>query len=129
MPDVSFRVRLFHIYPMNFLHIMTTTLALTAAAPQQSPAETPMIGKNEIQLKNDRMTPEALWAMGRIGNMTTSPDGKKIAYTVTYYSVQQNKSCILTACIGRQQHPGCRVLGIGQFLKRLCFCLYGDGRA
>ena len=92
MPDVSFRVRLFHIYPMNFLHIMTTTLALTAAAPQQSPAETPVIGKNEIQLKNDRMTPEALWAMGRIGGMTTSPDGKKIAYTVTYYSVQQNKS-------------------------------------
>lgn len=71
---------------------MTTTLALTAAVPQQSPAETPVIGKNEIQLKNDRMTPEALWAMGRIGGMTTSPDGKKIAYTVTYYSVQQNKS-------------------------------------
>ena len=92
MPDVSFRVRLFYTYPMNFLHIMTTTLALTASVPQQSPAETPVIGKNEIQLKNDRMTPEALWAMGRIGSMTTSPDGKKIAYTVTYYSVQQNKS-------------------------------------
>ena len=46
MPDVSFRVRLFYTYPMNFLHIMTTTLALTAAAPQQSPAETPVIGKN-----------------------------------------------------------------------------------
>ena len=38
------------------------------------------------------MTPEALWAMGRIGGFAVSPDGKKIAYTVAYYSVPENKS-------------------------------------
>ena len=41
---------------------------------------------------NDRMTPEALWAMGRIGGAATSPDGKTVAYQVGYYSVKQNKS-------------------------------------
>ena len=30
--------------------------------------------------------------MGRIGSSTVSPDGKKIAYTVSYYSVKENKS-------------------------------------
>ena len=41
---------------------------------------------------NDRMTPEALWAMGRIGGTAASPDGKTVAYQVGYYSVKQNKS-------------------------------------
>ena len=40
----------------------------------------------------DRMTPETLWAMGRIGGAAASPDGKTIAYQVGYYSVKQNKS-------------------------------------
>ena len=38
------------------------------------------------------MTPEALWAFGRIGETAVSPDGSRIAYIVTYYSVEQNKS-------------------------------------
>ena len=38
------------------------------------------------------MTPEALWAMGRIGSVTVSPDERQIAYTVSYYSVPENKS-------------------------------------
>lgn len=37
------------------------------------------------------MTPEALWAMGRIGTAQASPDGKHIIYQVGYYSVKQNK--------------------------------------
>ncbi len=50
-----------------------------------------MIGKNNIKLTSDLMTPEALWAMGRIGAATPSPDGAKIVYQVGYYSVQENK--------------------------------------
>ena len=42
--------------------------------------------------KNDRMTPETLWAMGRIGGAAASPDGKTVVYQVGYYSVKQNKS-------------------------------------
>lgn len=38
------------------------------------------------------MTPETLWAMGRIGGADVSPDGKSVVYQVGYYSVKQNKS-------------------------------------
>ena len=51
-----------------------------------------MIQKNNIKLSSDVMTPEALWAMGRIGGYAASPDGKHIAYSVAYYSVKENKS-------------------------------------
>ena len=51
-----------------------------------------MIGKNDIRLSSDRMTPEALWAMGRIVGAQSSPDGKRIVYQVAYYSVKANKS-------------------------------------
>lgn len=51
-----------------------------------------MIQKNNIQLSSDLMTPEALWAMGRIGGAQASPDGKQVVYQVSYYNVKENNS-------------------------------------
>ncbi len=51
-----------------------------------------MIEKNNIKVENHLMTPEALWAMGRIGGAEASPNGKQIVYQVGYYSVKENKS-------------------------------------
>ncbi len=70
--------------------IISLTAALLMACSGLN-AQT-MIGKNNIQLSSDLMTPEALWAMGRIGTAQASPDGKKIVYQVGYYSVKENKS-------------------------------------
>ena len=50
------------------------------------------IGKQNITVKGGLMTPEALWAMGRIGAAEASADGKQIVYQVGYYSVKANKS-------------------------------------
>lgn len=47
---------------------------------------------NNITLQSDLMTPEALWAMGRIGTCVASPDGSKVVYQVSYYNVKENKS-------------------------------------
>ncbi|WP_308262424.1 alpha/beta hydrolase family protein [Prevotella sp.] len=75
----------------------TLTLAVAAAigcASVNAEAQT-MIGKTTDVAaisKGDRMTAETLWAMGRIGGATASPDGKTIAYQVGYYSVKENKS-------------------------------------
>ena len=59
------------------------------------------IGKSNIKLKSRMMTPEALWAMGRIGTVEASPNGQQVVYQVGYYSVKQNKShqviCIMNA--------------------------------
>ncbi len=37
------------------------------------------------------LTPEKLWQLGRLGEMQVSPDGRTVAYTVTRYSVADNK--------------------------------------
>ena len=79
---------------MKIINMLTAAIALATATPV--PAQEQIIGKNQITLTSDRLTPEALWAMGRIGSMTVSPDNKQIVYTVSYYSVKQNKSQLKT---------------------------------
>ena len=51
-----------------------------------------IITRSDIKLESDVMTPEALWAMGRIGSYAVSPDGQKVAYQVSYYSVEEDRS-------------------------------------
>ncbi len=80
---------------MNLLTTMLTATALAASATIETPAmaqDADFIGKQQPTLSSDRMTPEALWAMGRVGGFKVSPDGKQAVYAVTYYSVKQNKS-------------------------------------
>ena len=50
------------------------------------------IGKQNVTVDDGRMTPEALWAMGRISGYAASPDGSHIVCQVGYYSVKYNKS-------------------------------------
>ena len=73
---------------------MSATIALTACNTSVNEPQTdePVIGRSDIRIEGKRMTPEALWAMGRIGDISVSPDQQHIAYSVTYYSVTQNKS-------------------------------------
>ena len=68
------------------------TLAACGGTKDAGQAGVPLIERSDIQIEGKRMTPEALWAMGRIGGVAVSPDEKQIAYTVAYYSVPENKS-------------------------------------
>ena len=74
-----------NILPILFFSVMT----LTASSAIQ--AATDVIGKNTPALKSDLLTPEALWAFGRVGEFRVSPDGREAVYNVGYYSVEQNK--------------------------------------
>ena len=38
-----------------------------------------------------RLTPEVMWKMGRIGSHTVSPDGTTMLYTLTRYSMEENR--------------------------------------
>lgn len=76
---------------MNKATIMAAIMTL-GCITTNAQSEMNVIGKSNITLKSDLMTPEALWAMGRISAAVGSPDGKKIVYQVGYYSVKQNKS-------------------------------------
>ncbi len=58
--------------------IMATSLLLGACNPAtdvnvKETGDKNLIGKSDIRIKDGRMTPEALWAMGRIGGMNVSP--------------------------------------------------------
>ena len=64
------------------------TLAAMSSCTKE---EKPVITRANITLATDTLTPEALWAMGRIGAYTPSPDGRRIAYAVTYYSLEENR--------------------------------------
>ena len=82
---------------MKQVNLLLMSAAMTLAscggtkeAGQQDAAA--LIERSDIKIEGKRMTPEALWAMGRIGGVAVSPDERQIAYSVAYYSVSQNKS-------------------------------------
>ena len=76
------------------LFMMSAAMLLAACGGTKDAGKTDqvLIEKSDIKIEGKRMTPEALWAMGRIGGMKVSPDGQKIVYTVAYYSVPENRS-------------------------------------
>ena len=77
---------------MNKLIALAAATLLLVACGQQKDNNEVNINKQTIQLENDQMTPEALWAMSRIGGYQASPDGKHIVFQMGYYSVAENKS-------------------------------------
>ncbi|MEZ4955662.1 MAG: S9 family peptidase [Saprospiraceae bacterium] len=40
----------------------------------------------------DKMTPELLWQLGRVGLSDISPDGQTVVYSVRYYDIENNNS-------------------------------------
>ncbi|MCM1377301.1 MAG: S9 family peptidase [Clostridium sp.] len=50
-----------------------------------------IIEKPVVEIKDGMLTPEVLEAFGRIGEFTLSPDGKTIAFTLTYEDIEENK--------------------------------------
>jgi dipeptidyl aminopeptidase/acylaminoacyl peptidase len=44
------------------------------------------------ELAGKRLTPELLWKFGRLGDYSISADGKTVAYTVTRFNLEQDRS-------------------------------------
>ncbi|MDE6271617.1 MAG: S9 family peptidase [Muribaculaceae bacterium] len=51
-----------------------------------------IIEKPTVEVKDGMLTPEVLEAFGRIREIAPSPDGKTIAFTLAYESIEENKS-------------------------------------
>ena len=78
---------------------MTALIATTAASctvnnreKDNTATDKAPITKPQLTLAGDRFTPEALWAMGRIGSVKADIETGWVAYTVGYYSVEENRS-------------------------------------
>ncbi|MBP5662657.1 MAG: S9 family peptidase [Bacteroidales bacterium] len=77
---------------MKKIFIAFAALALLAScSKKQETSDENVIGKPEIQVQDGRFTPEVMWSLGKMGEYAVSPDGKQIAYTMTYYSMEENK--------------------------------------
>mgnify|MGYP007119988987 CR=1 FL=1 len=92
-----------------------TALAISALLAMNCTSEeksADYIGPSQIEIKDGKMTPEALLAFGRLSDPQLSPDGKHILYGVSYTSIEDNRSCrnqcrrdrATTADQGRQEH-------------------------
>lgn len=76
----------------NFIALFIAFVFLFQACEQKKEeTKVEIIGQPELTLTGDRMTPEVLWAFGRVGGQEVSPDGNTVLYGVTYYSIEQNK--------------------------------------
>ena len=87
----------------NFAQIFLTTMkklaifsmalmALVGASCQKAEEGKAPITKPQITIEGGRLTPEGLWAMGRIGSVKSDIETGLLAYTVSYYSVEENRS-------------------------------------
>ena len=71
---------------------LMATLALLTTACHTTNEEKAPITKPDISIESGRLTPEALWAMGRINSVHPDEQSGRVAYTVSYYSVEENRS-------------------------------------
>ncbi len=73
--------------------IAVAALCLLALSCKQGSkkGDAKVIEAPKITIQNGQLTPEALWAFGRVGEVGVSPDNKKIVFTVKYFSVEDNK--------------------------------------
>lgn len=97
---------------MKKTFILAAALAFSCSMVKAQSTVEP-IGKSNVMLNSKLMTPEALWAMGRIASAQASPDGKSIVYQVGYYSVKENKSRQVI-CIMDKDGKNIRQLTTGQ---------------
>ena len=77
---------------MRKIIFMATLALLTAACQNNQKQDKTPITKPEIIIEGGRLTPEALWAMGRINSVHPDEQSGRIAYTISYYSVEENRS-------------------------------------
>lgn len=92
--------------------ITIAAIAIMAFGSAKAQNSVGAMTKNDIQISDGLMTPEALWAMGRIGSAQASPDGTLIVYQVGYYSVEKNTSQQVI-CVIASDGSGNRQLTVG----------------
>ncbi|MBQ9471010.1 MAG: S9 family peptidase [Bacteroidales bacterium] len=77
---------------LSSIALAAMLLAACNGGPQRTSTKADdIIGPQKVDASSGILTPEVLWAFGRLGESAVSPNGKRIAYTVTWYSKEQNR--------------------------------------
>ena len=81
-------------YFINFIAMTLIIAGTSCTTGEQEQKKEPL--KIDVSLTQDEiakglLTPEIMWKYGRVNNPCLSPDGKTLAYTITFYNLQENK--------------------------------------
>lgn len=82
---------------VKFFNLLAMAILIAGAScSEQKPEQKKEPLKIDVSLTADEiargvMTPEIMWKFGRVGNSALSPCGKLLAYTATFYNLQENK--------------------------------------
>ncbi len=76
----------------NWKIFIMAAMTLVGVSCQKAEEGKAPITKPQITIEGGRLTPEGLWAMGRIGSVVSDIETGWLAYTVSYYSVEENRS-------------------------------------
>ncbi|MBQ7448586.1 MAG: S9 family peptidase [Paludibacteraceae bacterium] len=76
----------------SYFYVLIVAMSVAVCTTSCMKNEKKPIGKQQPKIENRRFSAEALWAMGRIGSASQNPQTGQIAYNVTYYSVEENRS-------------------------------------
>ena len=70
--------------------LLAVAMLLMVGCKQKQEAES-IIGRPSVSVGDCHFTPELMWKLGKMGEFDVSPDGARIAFTTTYYDMEQNK--------------------------------------
>ncbi|MBR3413219.1 MAG: S9 family peptidase [Bacteroidales bacterium] len=70
--------------------LLAAAMLLMVGCKQKQEAES-IIGRPSVSVGDGHFTPELMWKLGKMGEFDVSPDGARIAFTTTYYDMEQNK--------------------------------------
>ncbi len=77
---------------LKIFSLLAIAALLFSGCMQNSTEKADGFTNKDIVLPSDRLSPEALWQLGRIGDVSVSDDQKFVLYTVAYTDIKANKS-------------------------------------
>ncbi|MGQ1788120.1 MULTISPECIES: S9 family peptidase [unclassified Saccharicrinis] len=77
---------------MKIIHLPLILLLFLFSCNTPSTNNTIGFTNKGIKLNSTKLTPEIIWQLGRVGNVSLSPDNKQLLYTVSYTNIEENKS-------------------------------------
>ncbi|SMO84607.1 Dipeptidyl aminopeptidase/acylaminoacyl peptidase [Saccharicrinis carchari] len=75
---------------MKLYHVSLFMLLLVSCSLSTN-TEQGFSNKN-ITLQDNRLSPEIIWQLGRVGNVSVSPNQKTVLYTISYTDIKADKS-------------------------------------